>query len=112
MERKNRVIMVDWMVFVHKSIFAWRKMKNLPVGWYCMNMIVSCLRRLGIEPWDKIIITSDRGSSWRKQITPEYKANRKKFRDSFPDIDWKKIYRDFEYLLEDIRNGTDWNVVD
>ena len=50
-------------------------------------------------------------SSWRKAIYPEYKANRKGFRDSFPDIDWNQVFADYTTLLQNIQSFTPITVV-
>ena len=77
----------------------------------CMNMILSCLRKVGVEPFDKIIVAVDYGKSWRKEIDTAYKADRKEKRDACEDIDWKFMFKRFDTLLDKINAGTDWHIV-
>lgn len=110
MIEEGKIIFIDWGIFVHKSIFAWRNNKDIPATWVCMNMIISCLRRIGISPFDDIYVACDYMRSWRKQFADEYKANRKAYRDSFEDIDWDAMYASFDDLLARIDRGTDWHI--
>lgn len=107
----EKIVVIDWMVFVHKAIFSWRNNKQLPMTYTLLNMIIGCLRKIGIEPTDTIYITTDYLKSWRKQYAEEYKANRKKRRDSYPDIDWKQMFNSADELLCNLKEGTDWIVL-
>lgn len=108
---KEKIVVIDWLVFVHTAIFNWRNNKEIPMTYTLLNMIISCLRRIGIEPLDTIYIATDYLKSWRKEYVEEYKANRKAFRDSYEDIDWNKMFKDADDLLEKIDKGTDWIVI-
>lgn len=108
---KSKVIFLDFGIFMHRAIFAWRNNKQMPPEYTCLNMMLSSLRRIGIEPQDEIIIACDKGRSWRRDVEKQYKANRKAFRDSYQDIDWKEMYRKFDELLDKINEGTDWHIV-
>ncbi len=111
MENKEKVILIDWGIFIHRSIFSWRKRKSIPVEYTCLSMIVGCLSRVGVEPYDRIIIAVDARNSWRKDIEKAYKANRKEYREKYEDIDWKEFYEKMNILLDDLNKGTDWDVV-
>jgi len=111
METKGKIIFLDWGMFIFKSIFAWRRNKEMFPEYICMNMILSCLRKIGVEPFDTIIIACDKGRSWRKEIDLAYKADRKEKRDAYEDIDWKIMFRKFDNLLDKINAGTDWHIV-
>ncbi|KKN41788.1 hypothetical protein LCGC14_0719600, partial [marine sediment metagenome] len=50
-----------------------------------LSMILFCLRKVGVEPTDKIIVACDYGRSWRKALSKEYKADRKEQRDKHTD---------------------------
>ncbi len=107
----KKIIVLDWGIFLHRSIFSWRNNKQMPPEYTCLNMIIASLRRIGIAPYDKIIVACDGRHSWRKDVDKEYKANRKAFRDSFEDIDWGEMYTRFDELLEKLDRGTDWQIV-
>jgi hypothetical protein len=74
-------------------------------------MMLSSLRKIGIDPYDTIIIACDYGHSWRKEIEKEYKANRQEHRNQYPDIDWQLMYNKFNVLLDKLDQSTDWYVV-
>jgi len=111
MEREEKIIIIDWGIFLHRSIFSWRKRKEIPPEYTCLSMVIGCLSKVGVEPYDKIIIAVDARNSWRKDVEGEYKANRKEYREKFDDIDWTDMYARFNILLEDLNKGTDWHII-
>jgi len=48
--------------------------------WY--HLMLNSLRLIGLRMKDKIVLCLDDKKNWRKDIYPEYKANRKKERDN------------------------------
>lgn len=110
---KEKIIFIDWGIFLFRAIFAWRNNKEIPATYTCLNIILSHLKKIGISPLDKIIIAVDsKEGSWRKEILKEYKANRKEFRESFTDIDWEKMYADFKDLLSNLNESTPFNIIE
>lgn len=107
----NKLIILDYSIFVHRAIFAWRKNKQIPPTYTALNMILSSLRKIGIDPFDEIILACDGKGNWRKDYEKEYKANRKAFRESFEDINWKEMYNKFDELLDNLNTGTTWQMV-
>jgi len=107
----NKLIILDYNIFVHRSIFAWRKNKQIPPTYTALNMILSCLRKIGVDPFDEIILACDGIGNWRKDYEKEYKANRKAFRDSFEDVNWKEMYNNFNDLRDKLDAGTTWQVI-
>lgn len=107
----GKVIILDWGIFLHRAIFAWRNNKEIPATYTCMNMIVSNLRKIGVSPFDKIIVACDYGRSWRKEYEEKYKSNRKAYRESHEDINWKEMYASFNELIDKIDKGSSWHVV-
>ena len=108
---KNKLIVLDYGIFLHRAIFSWRNNKQIPPEYIALNMIISCLRHIGVEPMDEIIVACDGRGNWRKQLEEEYKANRKQFRESFEDINWKDMYSRFDILLDNLDKGTDWHII-
>ncbi len=108
---EGKIIFIDWSIFMFRSIFSWRRNPQIPATWNCMNMITSCLRKVGVDPIDTVFVATDYMKSWRKTYAEEYKANRKAFRESFKEIDWDKMWRDFDDLLEQVNKGTDWLIL-
>jgi len=107
----NKVIILDYGMFLHRAIFSWRNRKNIPMEYTLLSMIVSSLSKIGLEPYDIVIVAVDGRHSWRKDIEEEYKANRKAYRDSFDDINWQDMYKKSDILLDKINKGTDWHII-
>jgi len=108
---QGKLIVLDWNVFVFTSIFAWRKYKNMPFSYLLLNSIITCIRKIGLEPQDTVYLATDFLKSWRKQYAEEYKANRKELRESYEDIDWKKTFNTANELLNNLNKGTEFIVV-
>lgn len=112
-EEKRKVIYVDWLLFVHRAIFAWAIRKEMPAPYTCMAMILSCLKKVGVAPDDIVIVAIDSPKgSWRREIDPAYKANRKAKRDSRTDIPWKQMWSDFRELLENLKIATPFHAIE
>jgi len=107
----NKLIILDYNIFLFRAIFAWRKNKEIPPTYTCLNMMLSSLRKIGIDPFDEIILACDGKGNWRKDYEKEYKANRKAFRESFEDINWSEMFDDFDELLNNLNAGTTWQVI-
>lgn len=106
----NKIIVIDFGVFLHRAIFASLKNQGIPATYTCLNMIISCLKKIGVCEQDKIIIAADGRHSWRKDLDKTYKSGRKSFRESFP-IDWDKEFKNMNWLLEQIDRATNWNII-
>lgn len=111
MLNNSKVIVLDFGIFLHRAIFAWIKNRQVPPTYTCMNMIMSCLKRVGINKDDLIIVAVDsEKGSWRKRYEKAYKANRKEQRARY-NIDWKDVYGQFDVLLSKLNVATDWQIV-
>jgi hypothetical protein len=106
----GKIIFLDFGVYLHRSIFASLHNPKIPSTYTAMSMIISNLKRIGVNPDDRIIIAVDKGRSWRKEVDHSYKANRKEAREKLP-IDWKKEYANFKDLLFRLEEATDWNII-
>ncbi len=109
--RKDKVIVLDFSIFMFRAIYSWRNNKQVTPEYTALSMIASCLKKIGIEPQDQIIVACDYGRSWRKDVDKEYKANRKEAREKQTDIDWKNLFSRFNELIDKIQLGTSWHVV-
>ncbi len=105
----NKLIILDYSIFVYRAILA--EIKDIPPTYTALNMILSALRKIGVDPFDEIILACDGRGNWRKDYEKEYKANRKAYRESFEDINWEEMFAKFDELLENLNKGTDWQVV-
>lgn len=108
---QGKIIVIDWHVFVFSAIYGTRRPGSMASTYVGLNMILSCLRKIGVEPQDTIYLTVDFLKSWRKQYAEEYKANRKAIRDAQTDINWDKEFNAFNQLLKNLNTGTDWIVL-
>lgn len=106
----NKVIVLDWGIFLHRSIWATLNNPNVPSTYTCLNMIFGCLKRIGIEEDDTVLVAVDFLKSWRKQYEEGYKADRKQKKDESP-IDWKYQYGLMNDLLLDLEEATNWHVI-
>ena len=107
----NKLIVLDWQMYVHKAGYASVKNRDMPTNYTIMNMIISNLKKIGIEPMDEIIVSCDGRGNWRKDFDKNYKANRNEMRSS-SGLDWDKIFGDSNELLEKIDKGTSWTIIE
>lgn len=60
--------------------------------------------------YGEMILCADGKESWRKQVFPYYKANRKKSRDA-SDLDWKLIFDTISSISKDIQEHFPWRII-
>ena len=63
------------------------------------------------EDYGEIVLTYDSRAYWRKQIFPQYKANRKKNRES-DGKDWNSIFEVLNQIKDEIREFLPYKVVE
>ena len=107
---KNKVIILDYGIFSHRAGYASVHNPNIPVPYTCFRMMLACLKRIGITPDDNIIVACDGRNIWRKQYSTEYKSGRKEQRQK-SGINWDKLWKQFDGLLEDIEIATNWTPI-
>jgi hypothetical protein len=76
------------------------------------HMILNTIRsvRTKFKSHGEIIIACDMGS-WRKDVYPYYKANRKKAKDASA-LDWKKIFEIFTQMRNDLKVNFPYRVIE
>ena len=79
------------------------------------HMILSTLlfyRKKFKDRYGELVICCDSKKSWRKDVFPFYKANRKANREKHP-VDWNGIFEVINSLTEDLVNSynTVWKMV-
>ena len=72
---------------------------------------VRMYRTMFNEDYGEIVLTYDSRAYWRKQLFPQYKANRKKGRES-DDKDWDSIFTVLNKIKEEIREFLPYKVVE
>jgi len=103
----NKVIYLDHLSFVFRAIYSYEKNKAVPATYTYMSMIISALKKIGVEKDKDIIILAvdSKLGSWRKRYDKSYKAGRKEAREKH-DVDWEKTWAEFNFLLDRIQTGT------
>lgn len=74
-----------------------------------LNTIRSLYKKFQPE-YGELIIAADGRRSWRKDIFPYYKANRKKNRES-SDIDWGLIFNNLNIVREELKEVFPYRVI-
>jgi len=118
----NKIICLDASAFMFNAIYLQGSMTLLkregklndntfiaPINYTYFSMIISCLKRIGIDREDTIIITIDARNSFRKAFYPIYKGQRKKIRDKQSHIDWDKCWADIKKINNQLNESTNWH---
>ena len=113
MSNFNKIIVVDWNIFMFRAIFACEHNKQgIPPTYSALNMLISSLRIIGCHPDDLIIMAIDSPKgSWRKQIDPAYKANRREQREKH-DIDWNSTFALFKNFIGQLKISTPFSFIE
>ena len=92
-------LIIDGNYILSKNTFTLHK-NNLLFGALYQSLETSILNYRRLFPFSKVYLVSDtKGKSWRKDIYPEYKMNRKK--DS--DIDWEFVYNTYGEFKSNVK---------
>jgi hypothetical protein len=106
----EKVIILDWGIITHKAIFSLKFNPTIPVTYTALNIAISLLYRLDVEPDDLIIVACDGRNSWRKDYESAYKDNRKERRQE-SGIDWEKCFSQLGKLVDELNNGLNWHFI-
>lgn len=98
--KTDKLLVIDFSEVFFTSVFAWRRMltygHNLPLEFVALRKIFSYVKQ---DPTRKIILVADGVHSWRKDVYPDYKGQRKAQRDSFDDLDWPDLFNRYAQML-------------
>lgn len=107
----DRVIFIDWGLFLHRSIFAFASSGGqIPPTYTCLRMVVSNLKLVNYTSNDLVIVAIDGRGNWRRDVDPAYKANRKDLREK-SEIDWYHWYRKFDEMVEKLKASTPFHYI-
>jgi hypothetical protein len=67
-------------------------------------------RKKFTEEFGEIVICADGKNSWRKEVYPYYKANRKKSRDE-SELDWNELFRIINTIRDELREYFPYKVI-
>jgi len=82
----------------------------LPTHYTYFNMILSALKKIGLDK-DDIVIMALEGKSWRKEWLASYKAQRKEAREKHELINWEKEFTKLNKLHEELEESTNWHFI-
>jgi len=77
------------------------------------HMVLNSLRSYNVkfrDEYGEMIIACDDRGSWRKQIFPYYKANRKKDRED-SELDWTAIFESLNKIREELKTYFPYRVI-
>lgn len=106
-----KILLVDFSLLAHANLFTVKS--QLAIGGYQLLkhvLIKSVLKNVNEFSPDRVYICFDGGSSWRKNISESYKAQRKEARDkqdvaSGGDVNWSEFYRIIDELYIDFKTN-------
>lgn len=104
------MIIADYSGIAIASLFS-QKME-LSEG-LVRHMILNSLRMYNLKfraEYGEMVLACDGGNTWRKQLYPQYKANRKKNREQ-SSVDWPEFFRILSLVRDEIRENLPFKVV-
>ena len=107
----NKVVLIDYGMVLHIAGYASVNNKAVPPTYTACIMMLSYLRKIGVDESDTVIIAVDGRNSWRKDYEKEYKGNRNDQRTK-SGLDWDNLYKQFNELLENIEKATDFHIIE
>ena len=117
----GKIICIDSSTLFFPAVFSWERqtldkhkgLHNrviLPPQYYYFNSMLSCLKKIGVEHDDMVIITLE-GKSWRKDYSATYKAQRAGDRAKHTLINWDKTFENLNNLNTALDQSTDWHFI-
>jgi len=77
------------------------------------HMILNTIRMYKVKfqkEYGDVVIACDGMNNWRKEVFPQYKANRKESRDT-SDFDWNEAFRILNTVREELRENFPYKVI-
>ena len=109
----SKVIVLDCGFLAFRSILSFRVAMTMPIAHTYLSMLISNLKIAGAKLDDTIILAKDsRLGSWRREIVPEYKANRKENREKQEDADWwSECFKETDEILNKINLCLPYHII-
>lgn len=104
------MIIVDYSGVAISNLFT---MKMDPQENLVRHMILNSLRMYNVKYRDEygpMVIACDGGGTWRRDMFPQYKANRKKNREE-GGLDWHEFFRILDTVREEIKANLPYKTV-
>ena len=103
------MILIDYSQIALSNIIVQKLNDESMIRHMILNSIRMYNKRYR-EEYGELVICADGMNTWRKQFFPEYKASRKKNRDSSGQ-DWSEIFRILHTVRDEIRDNLPYRVV-
>ncbi len=104
------MILLDYSQIALSNIFIQKLNDENMIRHMILNSIRMYNKRYR-EEYGQMVICVDSPNSWRKQLYPHYKANRKKKRDETSSMDWPEIFRILSMVQEEIQQNLPYKVL-
>ena len=104
------MIIVDYSGVAISNLFT---MKMDPQENLVRHMILNSLRMYNVKygaEYGQMVIACDGGGTWRREMYPQYKANRKKSREE-GGLDWKEFFRILDTVREEVKANLPYKTV-
>ena len=114
----GKVILLDVSVMSFKAAFQAElaaKYKRdggfiLPSHYTYFSSIIAALKKINVEEGDTVILTVD-SKSWRKELSSDYKGNRKENREKHQLIDWDAHFSKCSEINDRVNYATPFHVI-
>jgi 5'-3' exonuclease len=114
----SKVILLDVSVMSFKAAFQAElaaKYKRdggfiLPSHYTYFSSIIAALKKINVEENDTVILTVD-SKSWRKELSSDYKGNRKENREKHQLIDWDAHFSKCSEINQRLDYATPFHVI-
>ena len=107
------MILLDYSQTVIGSFMAMSKGGGVVEEDMLRHIILNTIRQFRkqfTEEYGEIVICCDHYKNWRKDVFPEYKANRRPKRDSDP-VDWQHLFDCLNIMRDDLEKYFPYKVV-
>ena len=110
-------LLIDFSLLAHANLFTVKS--QLAIGGYQLLkhvLIKAVLKNINEFKPDRVYICFDGGSSWRKNISETYKAQRKEARDKQDvaaggEVNWSEFYRIIDELYNDFKTSFPFHAI-
>lgn len=103
------MILIDYNQIALSNIFMQRLGEESLIRHMILNSIRMYNKKYRDE-YGQVVICCDGFNTWRKQYFPEYKASRRKNRES-SDMDWVEIFRVLHLVRDEIKENLPYKVI-
>ena len=104
------MIIFDYNAIALASILANKTVEPDLARHMILNTIRMYRQKFPKKDYGDTIIACDASGNWRKDVYPQYKANRKKHRDA-TSFDWDAAFEILNEVREDIRNNFPYKLI-